>query len=129
MELNDVLIVDDSEADQYLNRYRLLERQPSVTIRSAFDGVEALNVLREVGYKPDLILLDINMPRMNGFEFLEIYVDEFNGATSSVVVMLTSSLLESDRQRAESFKPVRGFLLKPLDASWPERLLALDDDQ
>ncbi len=118
MELKQVLVVDDSEADQFLNRYRILECQPGLEIRAAYDGLEALKILQEPGYQPDLIFLDINMPRMNGFEFLERYVEEFK-ATTSVVVMLSSSLVEADRARAQAFAPVRGFLRKPLDVTWP----------
>lgn len=125
MQLRTVLIVDDSEADQYLNRFKILERLPDAEIRTAYDGVQALTALRESDYVPDLILLDINMPRMNGFEFLEIYVDEFENSASSVVLMLTSSLLAADQERARSYAPVRGLIRKPLDESWPEMLSSL----
>ena len=124
MELKEVLIIDDSEADQFLNRYRILEFAPQVKVRAAFDGLEGLEILREPGYRPDLIFLDINMPRMNGFAFLETYVAEFE-ASAGVVVMLSSSLLESDRERALSFAPVRGFLGKPLNVGWSERVLEM----
>lgn len=120
MELKQVLVVDDSEADQFLNRYRLLECQPDIQVRAVYDGLEALEVLRTPGYKPDLILLDINMPRMNGFEFLEAYTQEFS--EQICVLMLSSSLVDSDRSRAESFAAVRGFLRKPLNVSWPKLL-------
>ncbi len=118
MELKQILCVDDSEADQYLNKYRITAANPDIQIRQAFDGEQALELLREPGYTPDLILLDINMPRMNGFEFLEVYNAEFSPQTTSVVVMLTSSLLEDDRIRAEQYATVQGFLFKPLSSNW-----------
>lgn len=128
MELKRLLCVDDSEADQFLNQYRIRKANPDVEIREAYDGEEALTLLREPGYVPDLILLDINMPRMNGFEFLEAYAAEFPGDRASVVVMLTSSLLEQDRLRAEAYEVVRGFLYKPLKNSWAEDLQAALQD-
>lgn len=118
MELKQILCVDDSEADQYLHQYRIKAANPDVRIRAVYDGDEALEALREPGYKPDLILLDINMPRMNGFDFLEVYEAEFPKADAAVVVMLTSSLHEADRQRAKQFDVVRAFLYKPLSDDW-----------
>lgn len=126
MDLREVLIVDDSEADHFLSRYRIHQYQPSIRVRSVYDGLEALKVLREPDYRPDLIFLDINMPLMNGLEFLSAYSAEFNGR-SSRVVMLSSSLVVSEHERAQAFSAVRGFLSKPLDRTWPalvSRMLA-----
>lgn len=122
MELSQILVVDDAEADRFLHTYRLGKTHPEAQVRTAVDGQDALEILREPGYRPDLILLDINMPRMNGFEFLEIYSVEFVDAPSGVVVMLTSSLSDKDKARARSFAVVKGFLSKPLGDSWPELL-------
>lgn len=121
MELRRILSVDDSEADQFLNRYRIQDRMPQVQVRAAYDGIEALELLREADYRPDLILLDINMPRMNGLEFLEAYSREMAHANSPVV-MLSSSLVASDWETAKQFEQVRGIFRKPLDTTWPERL-------
>ena len=118
MDLRQVLVVDDSEADQFLNRYRIHQYKPEINVRSAYDGLEALKILREPDYCPDLIFLDINMPLMNGLEFLEAYTQEFK-ETSSVVVMLSSSMVGADHDRAHAFAAVRGFLSKPLDTTWP----------
>ncbi|MDP2092999.1 MAG: response regulator [Hydrogenophaga sp.] len=75
-----------------------------------------------------VILLDINMPGMNGFEFLETY--ETLAATKqaeAVVVMLTSSPDPRDRDRAASFASVRGYITKPIDKATASSLMNLID--
>ena len=108
-----VLIVDDSEADQFLSEYTLMEYDPTITIFQAYDGKEAIDLLSSGNCKPDYIFLDINMPRMNGIEFLSAYsTAKINDA--SVIVMLTSSIRDDDRSRCMSFPYVKKCLAKPL---------------
>lgn len=67
---------------------------------------------------PNLIFLDINMPLMNGWDFLEAYGDlPDHKKAGKVVVMLTSSFNEEERERAEAYDPVAGFLTKPRSGS------------
>lgn len=129
MQFLKIMSIDDSEADQYLNKIRIKEAEPSAEIRFASDGEQALTILREPDYHPDLVLLDINMPRMDGFEFLEAYADEFNDDHHIVVLMLSSSNQQTDRDRAARYPFVKGFYQKPLDAGWPEKIsLILETD-
>lgn len=66
-------------------------------------------------HQVSLVLLDINMPEMNGFEFLQAYQSLVNqGLASAPVVMLTSSSADSDRQVVADFSCVKGYLVKPL---------------
>jgi CheY-like chemotaxis protein len=114
--LESVLIIDDSDADLLYTRL-VIERSGGAREVQTFEQAqEALQALREGRLRPDLILLDINMPVMNGFEFLaalQAQVAEL--PTVPVVVMLTSSPDPADRARAEGFASVRGYLTKPID--------------
>jgi CheY-like chemotaxis protein len=122
-KLNCILLVDDHEAENYYNNFILSEAGVSNHIKTAFNGVEALEYLKnsaennqnDLYPKPELILLDINMPRMNGFEFLEEYkkIDE-DVKSSTTVIMLTSSSYDDDHIRAAQFKDVKEYLIKPL---------------
>ena len=116
MELRCVLIVEDSEADQFLTKLRIEEQWPETIILQAYDGQEALEVIQQGEYPPDLIILDINMPRMNGHEFLSVYDTLPNGEKRSVVVMLTSSCQQVDRDKAMRYDCVIDYFTKPLDA-------------
>jgi CheY-like chemotaxis protein len=77
---------------------------------------DALAYLKSPDSKPiDVIFLDINMPRMNGFEFLSAATEALGaGFARMVVVMLTTSLEKSDRVRANDYPVVRRFINKPL---------------
>jgi CheY-like chemotaxis protein len=122
-----LLLVDDDEVD-VLNVRRALERSRITDeIWVAGDGVEGLAVLRgtEMPRERRLVLLDINMPRMNGIEMLrELRADPELQMTS--VVMLTTS--NDDFDRIESFRlNVAGYLLKPVTfMSFVELMTALN---
>ena len=85
-----VLVIDDSETDQFICSCVLEEHNSSIEIIKAYDGKEGLEILATLDTPPELILLDINMPRMNGHEFLIEYNSIYDNP-ASVVVMLTSS--------------------------------------
>ncbi len=117
--LNRVMVIDDSDADLLYTRI-ILERCGAVTEVLTFgSAIDALAHLKTPGSPPiDVILLDINMPEMGGFEFLTAY--ETGGASEragAVVVMLTSSPDPTDRERAFAFRAVRSYVVKPLDVA------------
>ena len=113
MKIQSILTVDDDENDQFICEYTIRKFDPSIRVIKAFDGSEALDVLhRET---PDAIILDINMPVMNGFEFLDRYAEEFE-VHAPVVAMLTSSHLGKDRERAMQYSFVKSYFEKPLQA-------------
>lgn len=120
MDIKLAMIIDDSESDQFLASNEIKRFDENIEIMQAYDGVEALEMLAASNDKPDVIFLDINMPRMNGLEFLEEYskLEE----QSPVIAMLTSSDVSRDREQAMSFKCVKDYFLKLLDASNMQKL-------
>lgn len=110
-----VLLVEDDEIDVEAVRRAFHERRILNPITIARDGIEALEILRGENGKepiasPFLILLDINMPRMNGFEFLDVLrADE--DLCKSVVFVLTTSTDDEDKMRAYA-KHVAGYIVK-----------------
>lgn len=112
-----VLMVDDNENDLLFTRIALQRCGMDCEIRAFERAQDALAMLAtDPGHATDLILLDINMPVMDGFGFLQAFEalpTEQRG--HAVVVMLSSSSDPTDRARAAGHACVRGFLRKPLD--------------
>ena len=123
--LHRVLVVEDDRADQFIALRVLRRAWPGVRIVTASDGQEALETIErgDPGAAPELILLDINMPRMNGHEFLDRFCGDARLVSPSVA-MLTSSDHPVDRARTEAFACVRDYLVKPLTVGALHRLAA-----
>ncbi len=111
-----MLLIDDDSVDQLLYGRVVNQSELVDNVYSFFYAEEALEFMRENrGEGIDVILLDINMPRMSGFDFLEAASTEFGDMFAHiVVVMLTTSLDPSDVERAKSFQVVKAFMNKPL---------------
>jgi chemosensory pili system protein ChpA (sensor histidine kinase/response regulator) len=104
-----ILVVDDSVSVRTVVS-RLMQRQ-GWEVQTAKDGVEALECLHT--YRPDLIVLDIEMPRMNGYEFMAAF--RAQEAFSEIpVIMLTSRAAEKYREKANAVG-VNGFVVKPFE--------------
>lgn len=103
----EILVVDDSVSVRQVVA-RLLKIQGWKTM-AAKDGIEALEVIRE--RQPDLIILDIEMPRMNGYEFLNT-INAQPRFKDTPVIMLTSRATSKHREKAVSLG-AKGFVVKP----------------
>lgn len=107
-----ILIIDDDPVNNMINQRLIKKFNSNFEIETVMDATKALDKLEnEPDTRPDLILLDINMPVMNGWEFLEA-VREKN--LSIVVVMLSSSIDKHDRSKSSSYPVVVDYLIKPL---------------
>jgi CheY-like chemotaxis protein len=122
-----MMLIDDNEADTFL--YRLvIEESGLVENLVVFNLAEqALAHLRDNSSEPiDVILLDIRMPRMSGFEFIEAALAELGSDFAKmVVVMLTTSLDPSDRARAERLSMIKHYFEKPLTREQLDTIVAI----
>ena len=114
--INLAMLIDDEEIDRRLYK-RVIDRsglvQEVMTFPYADDALAHLKANPDL--KIDVIFLDINMPRMNGFEFLEAATAEFGAEFARIVVaMLTTSLSPEDQERARAFDVVKAYINKPL---------------
>ncbi len=116
LHLKRVVLIDDEKFDQIAYR-RTLDKSGLVDEVIAFRSAnDALDWFNEEQLPVDVIFLDINMPCVNGFEFLETFQNlPTRGKVGAIVVMLTTSLDPKDRERAESHPLVRDFINKPLN--------------
>lgn len=125
-----ILLVEDDEIDVLSVKRALKKGKIANKLIIAKDGIEAFEYLKGTNghgkiTRPYLILLDINMPRMNGLEFLE-KIREDDDLSDSVVFVLTTSNSDEDKCRAYS-KNIAGYVLKSkLGNAFNETISMLD---
>jgi CheY-like chemotaxis protein len=115
-KLNKFWIIDDDQINNYLTTLELKGINKDAEIKFSENGMHALRDLRHCLEHntncPDLILLDLNMPIMDGREFLEQF-DKFN-KNKIPIILMSSMLLDADLDYISRFN-VKGFLHKPVD--------------
>ena len=112
--IRSVVVCDDDPADTFLSKL-ILERSGRFESVDTIDCADRLLEQLGADQAPSLILLDINMPRMSGFEFLEHFeAATSHGASNPAIVVLTSSADLVDQQRADTFSSVVDYVTKPL---------------
>jgi CheY-like chemotaxis protein len=117
--LNLIFIVDDDPIHQQIAKIMIDRQGISNAMRTFSEAQEVLQYLRDHQQQqealPDVILLDLNMPVMDGWDFLEEYAGFYEGLTRNInIYVLTSSIDETDRERVNAYSFVKGYLTKPL---------------
>jgi CheY-like chemotaxis protein len=118
IKLNAVLLVDDDVINNFINARLIRKSELCDDLHIATNGKEAITYLISKLEKqescPELILLDINMPVMDGFEFVEAFRKlNFVNQNKVVIVMLTTSSNPKDLEKVESLK-IGDYINKPL---------------
>lgn len=114
----EILLIDDDKILNFVNTRLCESLQPNATLK-VFDGaVEALEYIdsekERLDTKEVYLLLDIHMPEMSGFEFLEALTEEELVLNNMKIAILTSSIDWRDRQQAGKYELVNNFFEKPL---------------
>ena len=130
-----ILIVDDNNSDVFITSYYLQETGKVEHIWSASDGEEALKhfeehvteVVDDLGYfPPTAVILDVNMPRMNGFDFVDAIAQlDYIESLPLLIVMLSSSHQHRDIDKAKANPLIADYFFKPFGDEHIERLWAL----
>lgn len=120
-----ILLVEDNEGDIMLTREALEDAKIWVELSVVKDGKEAIDLLNQQGkyadtVLPDMLLLDVNLPKKNGHEVLQ-YIKENDNLKHIPVIMLTTSSSQKDMELCHKYN-ANGYITKPLDV---DELLAV----
>ena len=127
-----ILLIDDDEINNFISIKLIKKALSNAEISSCLNGKLAIEELTEIQKNspeklPDFILLDINMPIMNGWEFLDEY-KRLNIDTTgrSKIFIISSSVFSNDISRARSYPLVKNFISKPLSVEKIREMLESD---
>jgi CheY-like chemotaxis protein len=120
MKLPSVLMVDDDDDSAFLVKHWVDKEQLCSSLTIVLNGEEALSYLKN-NPCPDFILLDINMPRMNGWEFLSEYHKQITNCPSKIILVSVSENPD-DKLKAQSFNI--SYIQKPLTIAVLKKILS-----
>ena len=116
VKLKEILIIDDNDATNHFHSRLIAKLYPEVNVELTQNGKDGFDYFVNAAEKPSLIFLDLNMPVMDGFEFLGVlsaYLPEENQRKTHIVI-LSSSDEDFDKERTKRLYPNISFNPKPL---------------
>jgi len=128
-----VLLVDDDEINNFISIKLIKKALLNTEIMACLNGKFAIDQLVEIqrndiGKLPDYILLDINMPIMNGWEFLDEYKRlNIDPLGKTKIFIISSSVFSNDINKARSYPLVKDFISKPLNVDKIVELFKVED--
>lgn len=122
-----LLVIDDDDINIFIISKIVEKTGYDVAIVAKNNGQLAIEYIKDLITEkqplPDLVLIDINMPILNGWEFIEAF-ESLNLPQTNDMYMLSSSVYENDIEKAKSYTSVKGFISKPLSIDRLKELLA-----
>jgi len=128
-----ILLVDDDEINNFISIKLIKKAIADANITACLNGRFAIDELSRIqkanpANLPDFILLDINMPIMNGWEFLDEYKRlHIDPAGKSKIYIISSSVFSNDISKARSYPLVKNFVSKPLSVEKIKEMLTGED--
>jgi len=123
------LFIDDDKATNFINQFLAQRSNHFEKVMVASSAKEGLDYIQKANngetIPPEIIFLDINMPAMNGWDFLNTLNKKPNAFNDKIkIYMLSSSSRESDINKAKEYNTVKGFLTKPLTNDILKKLIS-----
>lgn len=126
-------IIDDDFIHQFGMRRMIQRYEPTSSIIEFSNGLEAINFFKtphETDDLPELIFLDINMPVMNGWEFMEEFTQIRDGLKKKVEVYILSSSTDShDIKKAKANPGITDYIIKPLSPELLKNIFSLEKEK
>lgn len=119
------ILIDDDPIINLVHKKVIIKNDLEAEVTDFISGKKALDYLKNNNdTEKNIILLDINMPEMNGFEFLDALLKHKNiNCDQFVIFILTSSLNIKDKERANKYPILKGYLEKPLNIANLQKLI------
>ncbi|MEX2591235.1 MAG: response regulator [Anditalea sp.] len=118
-----VIFIDDDEDLNFMQELMCTRSKIIDNFFIASSALQTLDYLQETKITPDIIFVDINMPIMSGFGFIEEYERKFSSQFPETrLYVVSSSVRENDRVRALEYGTVKGFVVKPLTSEKLEEI-------